>query len=139
MDAQQQAADQAMRLQQEQFARQQQNITPFMEAGGLGLNALLAEFGLGGGQGGGANVGGTQYDVASYVQQNPDVQAMGQQLQQQSPIQSQCRLRPLRQLLLRQWPEYRSRAPASRQSVEAVAEAAGSTTHSWCNSDASQS
>lgn len=87
MDAQQAATNQSLALQQQQFQQVQQNLTPYMQGGYAGLDALLGEFGLAPMTSTGQAVNqGPQYDVAAYLQANPDVAAARSSLEAQGVI-----------------------------------------------------
>jgi len=95
--AQERANEQTLALQQQTLQQSQQNNAPFMQAGYGALGQLAQQFGLGqipGPSGGGATPGtpaggatpSSQYDVAAYLQQNPDVAAARPQIEAQGVI-----------------------------------------------------
>lgn len=67
--AQQAATDQATALQQQQYDRAAAAQAPYQQAGYAGLDALLAQFGLGGG----TSAAGGAFDPNAYLAANPDV------------------------------------------------------------------
>jgi hypothetical protein len=80
IDAQQQATQQSLDLQRQQFDQTRQDQAPFRQGGLAGLDAILADYGLGN-QGPQAG----QPDYGAYVTGNPDIAAEAQRVLASNP------------------------------------------------------
>lgn len=84
IDAQTAATQQQLALQQQQYDQTRADQQPYLQTGYAALDALARQYGLSPASASTGTSGG--YDVAAYIQQNPDVAARVQELQASGEI-----------------------------------------------------
>lgn len=84
IDAQTAATQQQLALQQQQYDQTRADQQPYLQTGYAALDALARQYGLSPASASTGSSGG--YDVAAYIQQNPDVAARVQELQASGEI-----------------------------------------------------